>query len=187
MGTYLPLYLIFKVKPSQAQANLNTILGIRYKKAETGFSNSKIMFNQVKYFNIYLFKRSSTFQSKGLTLEEHFGYEATYEPTDKDILDIPILAGPRAQQFLLVNGFSGHFALEISRYYVCFDILMVVLRPHSTHMMQPLDVGIYSLLKVNYKVILKEFIRDSEISFVQTDFINSFIVGLKFSIKYNHY
>ena len=95
--------------------------------------------------------------------------------------------GPRAWRFLLVDGFSGHFALEISRYCIRFDILIVVFRPHSTHMMQPLDVGIYGPLKVSHKAILKEFIRDGEISFIRTDFIDSFVVGGKILLNIIYY
>ena len=51
-----------------------------------------------------------------------------------------------SKRLLLMDGHSSHVNLRFINYCDQNDILLVILPPHSTHRLQPLDVGIFSPL-----------------------------------------
>jgi hypothetical protein len=53
----------------------------------------------------------------------------------------------RIYRLLVVDGFTGHTTLAFAEYCIKFDIIIAILPPHSTHLMQPLDVGVFQPLK----------------------------------------
>ncbi len=50
----------------------------------------------------------------------------------------------KLHRLLLVDGHSSHVNLRFVNYCDKHRILLVILPPHSTHRLQPLDVGIFS-------------------------------------------
>ena len=81
------------------------------------------------------------------------------------------------KRLLIIDGFSGHCDTEVSNYAEAFDIEILALPPHSTHIMQPCDVGIFSPLKASHQRILRSFIEQGTYSFTRTDFVNSLDVS----------
>ncbi|CAG7732722.1 unnamed protein product, partial [Allacma fusca] len=51
---------------------------------------------------------------------------------------------------LIIDNHSSHISYEVVRYCRVSNIELLTLPPHSTHKMQPLDIGLYSALKQKY-------------------------------------
>jgi hypothetical protein len=67
----------------------------------------------------------------------------------------------KSNRLLLVDGHSSHINLEFIYYCDKNGIILVVLPPHSTHRLQPLDVGIFAPLGDAYSSELDEVIQSS--------------------------
>ena len=63
---------------------------------------------------------------------------------------------------LIVDGHSSH--VNLAYFDFCYNqkIILIVLPPHSTHRLQPLDVGLFGPLAHHYTISLDKFIRDTE-------------------------
>lgn len=70
-------------------------------------------------------------------------------------------AGPRARRLLLVDSHSNHINMKFIDYADRNRIILVVLPLHSTHRLQPLDVGIFSSLSNAYSQEIDNLIRTS--------------------------
>lgn len=74
----------------------------------------------------------------------------------------------RTEPILLISyGYSSRasdFAIYLLR---CFNIQLLILPSHSTHILQPFDVGIAAALKMKFRkeFILEKFDFDEEIEF----------------------
>ncbi|RMZ87477.1 hypothetical protein DV736_g5297, partial [Chaetothyriales sp. CBS 134916] len=66
-----------------------------------------------------------------------------------------------SRRLLLVDGHSSHVNLRFIDYCDRNRILLVVLPPHSTHRLQPLDVGIFSPLAHAYSQEIDQLIQSS--------------------------
>jgi hypothetical protein len=66
-----------------------------------------------------------------------------------------------SRRLLLVDGHSSHVNLRFIDYCDKNRILLVVLPPHSTHRLQPLDVGIFSPLAHAYSQEIDQLIQSS--------------------------
>lgn len=64
-------------------------------------------------------------------------------------------------RLLLVDGHSSHVNLRFINYCDQNRILLVILPPHSTHRLQPLDVGIFSPLANAYSKEIDQLIQSS--------------------------
>src|SRR2546423_1287642 len=51
------------------------------------------------------------------------------------------------KRLLIYDGYDSHISVEFVRYCIDNDILILLLVPHSSHLMQPLDVGVFGPLK----------------------------------------
>lgn len=67
----------------------------------------------------------------------------------------------RSHRLLLVDGHSSHVNLRFVNYCDQHRILLVILPPHSTHRLQPLDVGIFSPLAHAYSKEIDQLIQSS--------------------------
>jgi hypothetical protein len=56
----------------------------------------------------------------------------------------------RGRRLLIVDGHNSHFNLQFIDYADRHRILLVILPPHSTHRLQPLDIGLFSPLATYY-------------------------------------
>ncbi|KAK9443963.1 DDE superfamily endonuclease, CENP-B-like protein [Metarhizium brunneum] len=54
-------------------------------------------------------------------------------------------------RLLIVDGFTSHTTVAFAEYCIKFDIIIAVLPPHSTHLMQPLNVGVFLPLKAAHQ------------------------------------
>jgi hypothetical protein len=65
-------------------------------------------------------------------------------------------------RLLLLEGHASHVTMDFINY--CHDkrILLAVLPPHSTHTLQPLDVGMFKPLSNAYSTELAEYLQDSQ-------------------------
>lgn len=80
-------------------------------------------------------------------------------------------------RLLIIDGFSGHCGMEVQDYALAFDIRIVPLPPHGTHLMQPLDLCAFSPLKASHQKILQAYVRDGHLNFNRVDFIRE-ITGI---------
>lgn len=82
-------------------------------------------------------------------------------------VEAPLSSRPddeKIYRLLVVDGFTGHTKLEFAEYCIMFDII-AILPPHSTHMMQPLDVGLFQPLKAAHQKALRKSLAECNISF----------------------
>lgn len=73
---------------------------------------------------------------------------------------------------LIVNGHASHVSTEFIRFAREHKIVCLCLPAHSTHLLQPLDVGVFGPLKQNYKTLLAEKTRFTTYSLDKADFIS---------------
>jgi hypothetical protein len=52
---------------------------------------------------------------------------------------------------LLLDGIKYHIAEETKAFCLANNIVVVVFPPHTTHVIQPLDVGIFNIYKAAYR------------------------------------
>ena len=51
---------------------------------------------------------------------------------------------------LIIDGFNRHYNPDIDRYAEQFDIKIMGLPAHGTHVIQPLDIGVFSSFKAQH-------------------------------------
>ncbi|KAH8749242.1 hypothetical protein F5883DRAFT_695256 [Diaporthe sp. PMI_573] len=112
---------------------------IAFARSETGFSNSDIMLDWLRHFNQHSFGYHADFKRLGVTLEEWFGIDHLFCFDWRVPEDPPEMAkGRRASEgtiwrALFLDGFAGHYSIEVVTYAHRFNILLIFLPPHSTH------------------------------------------------------
>ena len=67
----------------------------------------------------------------------------------------------RKRRLLIVDGHSNHVNMEFIRTCDHLKILLMILPPHSTHQLQPLDVGCFLPLSTCYSIELNKVIEKS--------------------------
>ncbi|KAG7407488.1 hypothetical protein Forpe1208_v013118 [Fusarium oxysporum f. sp. rapae] len=77
-------------------------------------------------------------------------------------------------RLLVIDGFSGHGSFAFREYCIKFNILVAFLLPHSTHMLQPMDLGVFQWLKNAHQKRLRDALRKGNLSFNRRDFAGSF-------------
>jgi hypothetical protein len=68
----------------------------------------------------------------------------------------------RDWRMLFVDGYGSHVTTSFLKAAMDLKILVVIYPPHSTHRLQPLDVGCFALLATYYSQNLKAFTSSSE-------------------------
>jgi hypothetical protein len=71
-------------------------------------------------------------------------------------------AGDRERRLLLLDGHNSHVNLAFIDYADGNRILLAVLPPHSTHRLQPLDVGLFSPLATYYSQEIDDLLASSQ-------------------------
>src|SRR5436305_10259834 len=64
-----------------------------------------------------------------------------------------------AYRLLVLDGHNSHISAEFEEYCKFHNIVTISLPPHSSHLLQPLDVGCFSVLKRRYSQELEIFIK----------------------------
>src|SRR6266536_2884336 len=65
------------------------------------------------------------------------------------------------KRLLIVDGHSSHVNMVFVNWADEHDIILLILPPHTTHRLQPLDVGMFQPLSTNYSIELDEMINES--------------------------
>jgi hypothetical protein len=77
-----------------------------------------------------------------------------------------------AYRLLLLDGHRSHLTLKFLRYAVDHQIILLCLPPHSTHRLQPLDVGIFGPMGTAYDALVKRFNRYDGRGVTQREYID---------------
>jgi hypothetical protein len=80
-------------------------------------------------------------------------------------------------RLLICDGHDSHISAEFLRH--CLDnvILLILLRPHSSHLMQPLDVGVFGPLKTAVSSQLAELISTGVSRLQKIEWVEAYIIA----------
>ncbi|RKL16968.1 hypothetical protein BFJ72_g15310 [Fusarium proliferatum] len=180
-GETTPPWLIFKAFPTLEWANIEGDLEMRFAQSDTAFSNGDITLEWARDFNRKSWDKSAAVQHRQLDFEEWFGCnEHLKSPsTAAASYDKPPGTEGKAEEdlmwrLLVIDGFSGHGSFAFREYCIKFNILVAFLLPHSTHMLQPMDLGVFQWLKNAHQKRLRDALRKGNLSFNRRDFAGSF-------------
>lgn len=180
VGDSLAPFCIFKQWPLAEWVDSDLPGDTAFVRSESGFSNAEIMLAWIRHFNRLSWPLSARVQSQGSpSLKQWFGYDSDarfdflMDPFEQDYDE----DGQRKKgrhliwRWLILDGFAGHLSMEIIDYCLRFDIQIVTLPAHSTHLMQPMDVGVFSHLKRKHQTVLAEAVQIGNTRFSRTDFV----------------
>lgn len=77
-------------------------------------------------------------------------------------------------RLLVLDGHESHYSLEFEQYCKNNNILTRFIPPHSSHLLQPLDVGVFSPLKKAYGKEIDKLIRAHITHITKEDFFPAF-------------
>ncbi|KAJ3527259.1 hypothetical protein NM208_g10786 [Fusarium decemcellulare] len=77
-------------------------------------------------------------------------------------------------RLLILDGHESHHSVDFERYCEENQIITLCMPPHSSHLLQPLDVGYFSLLKKAYGREIEHLIRCSITHVSKTEFFPAF-------------
>ncbi|RYC77643.1 hypothetical protein BFJ63_vAg19483 [Fusarium oxysporum f. sp. narcissi] len=82
-------------------------------------------------------------------------------------------------RLLIVDGHESHHSLEFEEYCQANKIVTLFMPPHSSHLLQPLDVGYFSLLKRAYGREIEHLMRCSITHVSKTEFFPAFYAAFQ--------
>ena len=82
---------------------------------------------------------------------------------------------PTRPILFIVDGHASHISVEVIEYAQKNQIHMLCLPAHTTHLLQPLDVGVFKSLKSFYYKACKEYTTDHPGRVITTDVIASLL------------
>ncbi|KJZ67993.1 hypothetical protein HIM_09030 [Hirsutella minnesotensis 3608] len=179
VGDSIPPWIIFSHFPTTNWAGIAIDSGVRFAQSPTGFSNSQIHLEWARHFNRWSWASSSQAQRSGKSLEQWFGCDEHLRIPNQGMTTVEAPPIQREEQdkifrLLVVDGFTGHTTLEFAEYCIKFDIIIAILPPHSTHIMQPLDVGVFQPLKIAHQKALRKTLADGHLAYSRSDFLRAF-------------
>ncbi|KAL8410358.1 hypothetical protein RB594_005260 [Gaeumannomyces avenae] len=183
-GDSLPPFCILSAGPYFHWADSDLDERTAFVKSETGFSNSNIMMAFMRWFNQHSWASHADVVKQGSpSLEDWFGYGPTTEFKflletfdQNDMREGGVYESegrPKIWRWLLLDGFAGHLGIEVIDYCQRFDIQLNILPSHSTHRMQPMDVGVFTHFKRAHQNVLFDAVERGEISFSRSDFMEA--------------
>ncbi|UKZ89691.1 uncharacterized protein TrAFT101_012021 [Trichoderma asperellum] len=182
-GETIPPWVIFKTFPTEpwSEVEVGADEAIHFARSETGFSNSETSFEWLHHFNLSSWEKSEQAQQSGLAFEEYFGCNVWLRDPDSPWsppYEAPPIQWPddkKIYRLLVIDGFVEHTGLDFMEYCIKFDIIVAVFPSYSTHILQPLDVGVFHPLKLAHKKILRQkLLFQDNVVFTQTDFLTAF-------------
>ncbi|RKK61040.1 hypothetical protein BFJ69_g17166 [Fusarium oxysporum] len=176
-GFMIPPLLVFKSWPTESWEVDDLDEAIRFARSDTGFSNAEISMDWIRHFNRNSFECTTKAQAHGVTFTGWFGCdEFMRDINNPDFMwKEPFFEWPEKQRIwrlLVIDGFTGKTSLEFMEYCICFDMEIIILPPHSTHHTQPLDVGVFQLLKNAHQKRLRRHIREGYLNLKRSDFVS---------------
>ncbi|KAJ4154502.1 hypothetical protein NW754_16771 [Fusarium falciforme] len=82
-------------------------------------------------------------------------------------------------RLLILDGHESHHSLEFEKYCQANKIVTLFMPPHSSHLLQPLDVGYFSLLKRAYGREIEHLMRCSITHVSKTEFFPAFYAAFQ--------
>ncbi len=77
----------------------------------------------------------------------------------------------------MLDGYNNYHLYEFEYYYKKNNIVILYIPPHSSHLLQPLDIECFSILKRLYGKEVKNFIRSYINYIIKPDFFACFYVA----------
>ncbi|KAI1002128.1 hypothetical protein K3495_g6076 [Podosphaera aphanis] len=77
---------------------------------------------------------------------------------------------PEENRLLIMDGYGSHLTLEFINYCDAHKLFPFLLPPHSTHLLQPHDIGIFQQYKHYHQELLADEIRIDGLQFNKKDF-----------------
>lgn len=192
-GDTTPPWLIFKSLPTLEWAYIDADPDIHFAQSDSAFSNAGVTLEWAKHFNRRSWEKSAVVKNRQLDFEEWFGCnEHLQDKYDRAYThDVPPASFHKESEeqvwrLLIIDGFSGHGAFEFREYMIKFNILVAFLPPHSTHILQPMDVGVFQFLKDAHQKKLREALRKGDLTFGRRAFAGAFqVCALQLSLLSN--
>jgi hypothetical protein len=75
---------------------------------------------------------------------------------------------------LVMNDYESHLTYEFYEYAKSHGIYLMRLSPHSTHLTQPLNVGVFQSFKYHHSEAIDASIRLSDADFTRLNFLTAF-------------
>jgi hypothetical protein len=183
-GDTTPPWLIFKSFPTLEWAQIEGDSQMRFAQSDTAFSNAEITLQWAKHFNRYSWEKSATVQRRQLDFEQYFGCNEHLQQPGNAFREYDLPPNTETIQeegpvwrLLVIDGFAGHGSFAFREYCMKFNILVAFLLPHSTHILQPMDIGVFQYLKNAHQRKLREALRKGKLTFNRRDFAGAFQVG----------
>jgi hypothetical protein len=60
---------------------------------------------------------------------------------------------------LIINSHRSHLTAEFNHTYTKNHIILIYIPPHSSHLLQPLNISYFTILKQQYRQLIKQQIR----------------------------
>ena len=79
-----------------------------------------------------------------------------------------------AYRLLIIDGHASHLSLEFESFCTKHKIITLCMPPHSSHLLQPLDVGCFGPLKRAYKDDVTRLARNTITRIFKIDFLQAF-------------
>jgi hypothetical protein len=77
-------------------------------------------------------------------------------------------------RLLIVNGHGSHLTPEFDLFYKDYLIITLCMPPHSSHLLQPCDVGCFAVLKRLYRRQIKGYMRNGVNHIDKQDFLTAY-------------
>jgi hypothetical protein len=89
-------------------------------------------------------------------------------------------------RLLILNGHESHNSLEFQQYCKENNVITLCMPPHSSHLLQPLDVGCFALLKVSYGCQAENLMRSRINHITKLEFLPCFKAAFDTAITKNN-
>ena len=82
-----------------------------------------------------------------------------------------------AYRILIINNHRNHISIKFDDYYKLNNIITISMSTHSSHLLQPLDVRIFSPLKTAYDHQINLFIQTSINHITKLEFFIAYLIA----------
>jgi hypothetical protein len=89
-------------------------------------------------------------------------------------------------RLLILDGHESHHSVDFEDFCKANNIVSLCMPPHSSHFLQPLDVGCFSPLKVSYGKQIEQMMRMQITHITKEDFFDAFVEAFHASITQNN-
>ena len=102
-----------------------------------------------------------------MTSEVFFTWlSSIFYPSVKDTVQFPII--------IFLDGHSSHYTLPVSDFCRDHDIIVYLLPPHASHILQPLDVSVFGPLKKKWNESINTFKETFHVAVTRSNFLQVF-------------